>query len=346
MNQTMDRVVQSSLPQCPQHRVIYPFDVYDSSSNDEEYLLPTNGAETTPGRRDHTARLLTAARLYLNSPPAQPMNWGQIIPNLNDYHSDPMWISSTFWIPDITDWWRQHDERHSKYTDLSNVARDIFTIIPHGVRVESSFSLGRVVVGWRQSKTTGHTFREKFVAKQIARPNIMILAGDETDSYTTNTENDSERKKQSEERTLHSIAKVNDILDMWQGSQDLRATQEGSRAENKQMTAVGYISDTEEIVKASWTHFQHNREAAFRLTERSPLPPVLAAKEVLGGQTQILNVRRIRTINRHPVQSDEDSATESIFDTEDWLNRNGDLDNPNHTVENLPGTHWIWYRAR
>jgi hypothetical protein len=90
---------------------------------------------------------MTAARLYLNSPPEAPMKGGQINPNLNDYHSDPMEISSTFWIPDITDWWRQLEETQSKYANLSNVARNIFCIIPHGVGVEASFSLGRNVTG-------------------------------------------------------------------------------------------------------------------------------------------------------------------------------------------------------
>jgi len=71
-------------------------DPYDSSSDDEEYLTPNDVAEMTPGRSDPAARLLTAARLYLNSPPEAPKNWGQINPNLNDYHSDPMEISSTF----------------------------------------------------------------------------------------------------------------------------------------------------------------------------------------------------------------------------------------------------------
>jgi hypothetical protein len=101
----------------------------------------------TPGCSDHAAHLLTATRLYLNSPPEAPKNWGQINPNLNDYHSDPMRISSTFWIQDITNWWQQQEETHSKYADLSNVARDIFAIIPHGVGVEVSFSLGRDVIG-------------------------------------------------------------------------------------------------------------------------------------------------------------------------------------------------------
>jgi hypothetical protein len=115
---------------------------------------------------------------------------------------------------------------------------------------------------------------------------------------------------------------------MWQGSQNLRATQKESRAQNKQMTAVGYISDMEEIVKASWSLFQHDGAAAFKLSERSPLPPAWSAKDLQGGRIQLLNVRRIRRINHHPVERDKDCAPEAISDTEDWLNWNGDLYNP------------------
>jgi len=305
------------------------FDPNDLSSDDEEYLTPNNVPETTPRQSDRAARLLTAARLHLNSPPEAPTNWGQINPNLNDYHSDRMEISSTSWIPDITDWWRQQEETHSKYADLSNVARDICCIIPHSVGVEASFSLGRDVIEWRQSKTTGETLREKVVVRQFARANNGMLAGTNRELDTPHTENNSEMKKEAEERKFHRMAKVHDFLEMWQGSQNLRATQKQSRAQSKQMTAVGYISDTEESVKASWSLFQHDGAAAFKLSERSPLPPALSAKDLLGGRTQILNVRQIRTINHHPVESDDDSAPESISDTDDWLNWNGDLDNPN-----------------
>ena len=130
------------------------------------------------------------------------------------------------------------------------------------------------------------------------------------------------------------MAKVHDFLEMWQGSQNLRATQKETRAQNKQITAVGYISDTEEIVKASWSLVQHDGAAASKLSERSPLPPALSAKDLLGGQTQILNVCRICRINCHSVESDEDSAPESVSDTKDWLNRNGDFDDPNDNKDN------------
>jgi hypothetical protein len=108
--------------------------------------MPTNVAETTPGQSDRAARLLTAAKLSLYSPPELPQNSGQMNPNFNDYLSDAMEISSKFWLPDITNWWQQQVEAHSKYADLSNVACDIFSVRPHGVGVEASFSLGQDVI--------------------------------------------------------------------------------------------------------------------------------------------------------------------------------------------------------
>ena len=92
---------------------------------------------------------------------------------------------------------------------------------------------------------------------------------------------------------MHRMAKVDDFLEMWQGSHNLRATQKESRAQNEQITAMGYILDTEEIVKASWSNFQQDGAAAFKLSERSPVPPASSAKDLPGRRTQVLNVRRI-----------------------------------------------------
>jgi len=171
------------------------FHLYHFSSNDEEYLMPNNVAGMTPGRSNHAARILTAARLYLNSPPEAPNNWGQIDPNLNDYHSNPMEISSTFWLPDITDWWRQQEETHSKYDDCSNVACNIVHIIPCGVGVDASCTLGRDVIGWRESKTTGKTLCKKVIVRQFVQAYKGILAGTDPELDTTNPTNNSEMKK-------------------------------------------------------------------------------------------------------------------------------------------------------
>ena len=52
-------------------------------------------------------------------------------------------------------------------------------------------------------------------------------------------------KKDAKERKLHRMAKVHNFLEMLKGSQNLRATQKESRVQNKQMTTVAYILDTE-----------------------------------------------------------------------------------------------------
>jgi len=64
---------------------------------------------------------------------------------------------------------------------------------------------------------------------------------------------------------------------------------EGISRSKQQMVTVGYISDTEEIVKASWSLCRHDGAASFKLSGRSPLPPAVSAKDVLGGRTQILD---------------------------------------------------------
>jgi len=53
----------------------------------------------------------------------------------------------------------------------------------------------------------------------------------------TNTDNHSEMKKEAEESKLHRMAKVHDILVMWQGSQNLCGNHKESRTRNKEMTA-------------------------------------------------------------------------------------------------------------
>jgi len=171
------------------------------------------------------------------------------------------------------------------------MACDIFSIVPHGVGVEASSSVVQHVIVWRQSQTTGETLREMVIVRQFARANNRLLAGDDPELDRTSADNDMEMKREAEQKKLHQMAKVHDILEMWQGSQNLRATQKGSHAQNKQMTAIGYISDTEEIVKASWSLFQHDGVAAFKSSEKSPVPPALSAKDLPGGPTQRLNVR-------------------------------------------------------
>ena len=56
---------------------------------------------------------------------------------------------------------------------------------------------------------------------------------------------------------------------------------------------MGCIVVMEYIRKASWSLFQHDGVAAFKLSVRSPLPPGVSAKDLPGGRTKIVNVRRV-----------------------------------------------------
>jgi len=78
------------------------------------------------------------------------------------------------------------------------VVCDINSIILPAVEVEASFCLDEDVIRWRQSETTGDTLPEKVVVRQFARSNNTILAGAHPELDTTNSENDSEKKKEAE----------------------------------------------------------------------------------------------------------------------------------------------------
>jgi len=80
------------------------------------------------------------------------------------------------------------------------VARGIFSIIPHGARVEARFSLQRDMISWRQSESTGETLREEVVVRQFARANDTILEGNYTAFNTAETKNNLELNKEAEER--------------------------------------------------------------------------------------------------------------------------------------------------
>jgi len=178
--------------------------------------------------------------------------------------------------------------------------------------------------GWRQSKTTGERVQEKVVVQKSARANKRTVAGNCTALYHAKTENDLEWKNNACDRKLHRMAKVHDFLEIWLRSQNLHATRQECRTQNKQLAAVESISDTEEIIKGSWSNIQHDCPTAFTLSERSPLPPALSPKDLPGGQSQVLNIRGIRRIDCHPGESGVDCTPESISDTDHWLSWNGD----------------------
>jgi hypothetical protein len=89
------------------------------------------------------------------------------------------------------------------------------------------------------------------------------LKGADAELDTMNTENDLDINNNVEEWKLLTIAMVDNILVMWQGSQNLPVTQSQSHTQNKQLTTVSYISESEEIVNTFCSLFQHDVAAAF-----------------------------------------------------------------------------------
>jgi hypothetical protein len=69
-----------------------------------------------------------------------------------------------------------------------------------------------------QSKSTGGTLHEKVILKQFTQTNNGNFAGTGPKLDNTNTINDSEMKNEAEERKLHKMGNVHDLLEIWQGS--------------------------------------------------------------------------------------------------------------------------------
>ena len=89
------------------------------------------------------------------------------------------------------------------------------------------------------SKTTAVTRRTTVIVRQLAGANTWNLTCADQSFETGNRENESEMKRHVEERTLLRMAKVHDILDIWQGRQNLGATQGEFRAQIKQRKTRG-----------------------------------------------------------------------------------------------------------
>jgi len=104
------------------------------------------------------------------------------------------------------------------YANLSNVARDIFSIPPHGVSVGVSVSFGQDVIGCGDSKTIGENLRKNVIVRLFARANNGILSGDHRALGMETTENYLETNREAEERIWQRMADVHDFLEMWKGS--------------------------------------------------------------------------------------------------------------------------------
>ena len=75
------------------------------------------------------------------------------------------------------------------------------------------------------------------------------LAGNEPVLDAVQSQNEVEMYDVAEQTTLHSMAKIDNLGNMWFGSQSLGHAQEESSPKQKHLTAIGYIVDLRDIVK-------------------------------------------------------------------------------------------------
>jgi len=81
--------------------------------------------------------------------------------------------------------------------------------------VEVSVTFGQDVIDSSQSKPTEYTLSEKVIVRYSASANNGISGGDNPTLDVTTTEDNLQLKRQAEDITLHKIANMHCVLDMW-----------------------------------------------------------------------------------------------------------------------------------
>lgn len=132
----------------------------------------------TPGNVERK-RYLDAAVDYINGDrlrksAAHEEFFGRKAGNLNDLeeeNQDPTRITVSWFNPTPDNFWRQVSspslsQHHQYLLPVEQMARDIYSCVPHGVGVESSFSIGRNVLSWKQSRMTASTLQSMIVTRQ------------------------------------------------------------------------------------------------------------------------------------------------------------------------------------
>ena len=248
---------------------VYTIDSSDEDTDEEVTAKPNS----TPRSASRKAYLMQQARQYLANGRVDPNTLPQNQPQGDDLLSeDPEEVTASFWYPDVGGWWYNQEKMLGEYRDLAKMARDIFSVMPHGVGVEASFSLGRDVIGWRQSKTSGITLQQKVVVRQWARSNDGLFP--EEIGMLDISDNDNEEKRQKEDRKLNQLASIKDFITFTNESRARKSYQRQVRqTKDTSIAGFGYISDSEEYYDVDWNEFDDNGAGAFEDSsgDRRPL---------------------------------------------------------------------------
>ena len=173
----------------------------------------------TPARVLPQDRLMEVARKYIKSVNADPAALGQHPPKTDNLKSEnPQELTAAFWKPDVAAYWQEHEDSCTEYAPLARMARDVFSVIPHGIGVEASFSLGCDVLGWRQCRTSGDMLQKKVIVRQFSRSNPGILAG--ADIGLPNNATAAQNEQKEEDKKLLKLAGISDHIHFRRGRKE------------------------------------------------------------------------------------------------------------------------------
>jgi len=145
--------VQQSLP-CRNCFSIWStsYDPYDMSRDDEDYRMPENVAQMMPGQNDCAARLLTAARHYVEWPRDSTQNWGRWI-RMWMITTPPVQIFAAHFGFRTSPTGRINERKHTHSTPISLLWHWIYSLSYHTVSEwRPVFALGEMLSAWGSPK--------------------------------------------------------------------------------------------------------------------------------------------------------------------------------------------------
>jgi hypothetical protein len=68
---------------------------------------------------------------------------------------------------------------YSWYSEVPNVARDIFSVTAYGSGVEAPFACVQGIISWREAKAKYKTIHEKAKVRRLAQASNAIVSGND-----------------------------------------------------------------------------------------------------------------------------------------------------------------------
>lgn len=266
----LDDTMAANLEESQLHSIV---DDYESDYEmQHEFMESSSSSSNLSKKAARKKKLMDAATAYLAGPVTDPLH----------RRSNPEAIKvvdaleTRLACPDVADWWREQEKNETLFKPLAKMARDIFSVIPHGVGVEHSFSIARMVVSWQQHRMSAETLKQRMIVRQDS------IRRDESDPYNAaKAENDRIMKQaelhdhawtkyQSFERNTRRVRK----------EYNAKARAGANVRSRKHNKGKGFISDEEseseedldpdiEILDV-WEAFDDDGESSFRSTNGKP----------------------------------------------------------------------------